>query len=241
MQNQDYISNDTHTLDRYNDMITKANRILFSKAKYEKLNKENDLKQKYLEAKMNYLTAPEQVEHTFKNYYIYEKGESAYNEEHEKILEQRVGAIIKTYLSSFQENMSNAKTLLKSYTSLLINYQNVIDYEKQLSKENDVLKKKLVETKSDILTNDRKTYYENQNIESLNFYYTILFIIYIALLIGFIVCMIFKSSEFSKAKQMMILVILILYPFLGVSFFSFVINILKQIGSMLPKNVYSTL
>jgi hypothetical protein len=163
MQNQDYISNDTHTLDRYNDMITKANRILFSKTINAKENKRNQLKEKYLEAKMNYLTAPEQVDHTFKNYYVYEKGELAYNEEHEKILAKRVAVIVKTYMDSFRESMINAKTLLASYTSLLVNYQNVVDYESQLSKENEIFKKKLVETKSDILTNDRKTYYENQN------------------------------------------------------------------------------
>jgi hypothetical protein len=236
-----YLGNDTHTLSKFNDMIKKAQGILTHASKKTPEQEENHLRKKYLEATHNYLTGPEQIEQTFKNYYVYEKGELAYNEEYELILEKRATAIIGQFLQNFRENISNSKILLKSYTSLLVNYQNVSDYQNTLQQENAVLKKKLLDMKADIVTNDRKTYYEDQGIDSLNFYYIMLLVIYIACILGFVVCMIIKQTDVSRVKQILILLFLIAYIFIGVPFFVFLVGIIKKITSMLPKNIYPSL
>ena len=235
-----YLNNDTHTLANFNDMINKAQSILNNSSNNQN-NQGNNYKKKYLEAAHNYLTGPEQIEQAFKNYYVYEKGELAYNQEYESVLNKRADVIIQQFLQSFNENISNSKILLESYTSLLLNYQNVNDYYSNLNKENQVLKKKLKDMKADIVTNDRKTYYEDQGIDSLNYYYYILLIIYIASLFAFIICMFIKPSSVPKVAQICILVFLIAYIFVGVPFFVFVVNIFKKINSMLPKNVYPSL
>lgn len=232
---------DGDTLAKFNDMIQKAQGILTCDSKCQKEKDKNNLRHKYLEAKQNYFNGPEQIEHTFKNYYIYENGELAYNEEHQQIIERKAKAIINQYMQSFQENMDNSKILLGSYTSLLVNYQNVNDYYNELGKENALLKKKLVDMKADIITNDRKTYYEDQGIESLNYYYFIFMIIYIAILLAYVVCMIFKPSESSFGKKIAILVFLVLYFFFATPLFLMIIGLFKKISEMLPKNVYKTL
>jgi len=235
-----YLNNDTQTLSKFNSLIVQAQNILNNKSTSES-SKQNNLKQKYLEATHNYLTGPEQIENAFKNYYVYEKGELAYNEEYESVLEKRTAVIISQFMQNFRENISNSKILLESYTSLFLNYQNVNDYYNTINKKNADLKKKLITMKADTLTNDRKTYYEDQGINSLISYSNIIFFIYIATIIGFVVCMIIKPSNVPKIMQIVILIFLILYIFIAVPFFTFIISILKKIGSMLPKNVYTSL
>jgi hypothetical protein len=235
-----YIDNDTHTLQKFNDMIKKAQGILVCDSKCQAEKSRNTLRQKYLEATHNYLTAPEQVEQTFKNYYVYEKGELAFNEEQEKILEKRANIIIQQFAQTFQENISNSKVLLASYASLLVNLQHVSDYNGELSKENGYLLKKLTDLRADIVTNDRKSYYEDQGILNLGFYYLLFLILYFCVILAFIICMFFKHSEFSRGKQISILVLMILYIFLGAPILTWIVGLFKKIGDMLPKNIYNS-
>jgi uncharacterized Tic20 family protein len=90
------------------------------------------------------------------------------------------------------------------------------------------------------LTNDRKSYYEDQGVESLYFYYRLFLGIYILMIIVFLGCMFFKHSDFSRGKQIAILVFMILYIFLATPFFMWVIDSLKKISETLPKNVYNS-
>jgi len=232
----------TDTLDRFNAMITKANEVfgVGSKAQVKEQNT-NNLKQKYLDAIKNYLTGPEQIEQTFKNYYVYEKGELAYNQEQENILLKRAKVITSKFLKSFKENIANSLSLLESYSSLLINYENVQDYLNEFTKENPYLEKKLKIKNADILTNDRKSYYEDQQIDTLYYYYRIILSIYIIIIIAFLICMIFKSSNYSRGKQITIFVFLILYIFIAVPIFHFIIRMSKKILELLPVNVYKTI
>jgi hypothetical protein len=234
--------NNTDTLSRFNAMITKANEVfgLGNKAQ-EKEKNTNNLKELYLEAIKNYITGPEQIEQTFKNYYVYENGELAYNEEQENILLKRANLITNNFLKTFKENIANSISLLESYSSLLINFQNVQDYLKNFIQENPILKKKLKMKNADILTNDRKTYYEDQQIDTLYYYHSILFYIYIFIIIAFLICILFKSSDFSKGKQMVIWIGLILYIFIAAPIFKFMIRICKNIIELFPVNIYKTL
>ena len=236
------LNNDTYTLNRFNTMITKANEVFGLGSKVlEKEQNTNNLKQLYLEAIKNYITGPEQIEQTFKNYYVYENGELAYNQEQENILLKRANVITSNFLKSFKENIANSVSLLESYSTLLINYQNVQDYLNKFTKENPILEKKLKIKNADILTNNRKSYYEDQQIDTLYYYHKILLYIYIFIIIAFLICMIFKSSDFSRGKQIAIFVFLILYIFIAVPVFHFFLRICKNIFELLPANVYKTL
>jgi hypothetical protein len=67
-------------------------------------------------------------------------------------------------MNTYDTNLTNAINLLDSYT-------NYVD-------ENKDLKKQLDQMGGDIDTNDRKTYYEDEAIDSLNYYYSWMISIY---------------------------------------------------------------
>lgn len=232
---------DSNTLSQFNDLIQQSRDILLCDANCQAEKGRDNLRQKYLEAKNNYLTAPEQVEHTYKNYYVYEKGELAYNEEYDKILAQRADVIIKQFSNNFHDDINKSKILLESYTSVLVNFQHVSDYYKQISEKNALLKKKLYDLKADITTNDRKSYYEDQGVESLNYYYYIFLGIYLLILVVFIACMFLKASDFSLAKQIVIMIFMILYLFIAFPVIQSIIHLFKKIGEMIPKNIYNSI
>ena len=65
-----------------------------------------------------------------------------------------------------------------------------------------------------VLTNDRKTYYEVEAMEKLKMWYTLIISIYWILVVTFILSIFFSTSTMSRTKQIMLVVLLILYPFI---------------------------
>jgi len=233
--------NDEQTLAKFNDIILKAQEVLNITPALDEEKKGNNLKELYLNATKNYLTGPEQIDQTFKNYYVFEKGEQAYNEEYQQILLKRAEIISKRFLQNFNENVVYAFSNLKSYTSLLVNFQNVEDYYLRLYNENFLSTNKLKNKNADIITKDRKSFYEDQGIQNLKFYYKIFFYIYIFLLLIFIISIFLVPSNISKIKQFIIWLILVFYLFIGDRTVSFVFWVGKKGLELLPKNVYKSI
>jgi hypothetical protein len=234
-------NSDANTLTKFNEMILKAQEVLNSTPALEKEKNGNNLRQIYLDTTKNYLTGPEQIEHTFKNYFVFEKGEQAYNEEHQKILSKRAKIISQRFLQNFKENISNTLSILESYTSLLVNYQNVKDYYLNLFKENPILTNELKNKNADILTKNRKSYYEDQGIDTLKFYHNILFYGYLFLLLIFLVCIFLAPSHYSRGKLFIIFLFMILYLFIGEPILAFFFKLGKKGIDQLPKNIYKSI
>lgn len=237
----DNSDSNTQTLAKFNEMILKAQEVLNSTPALEKEKNGNNLRQIYLDTTQNYLTGPEQIEHSFKNYFVFEKGEQAYNEEQQNILSKRAKIISLHFLNNFKENTSKTLLSLKSYTSLLVNYQNVKDYYLNLSNENPILTNELKNKNADILTKNRKSYYEDQGIDTLKFYYNILFYGYLFLLIIFLLCIYFTPSNYSRGKLFIIFLFMILYLFIREPIFSFFSRIGQKGIDQLPKNIYKSI
>ena len=91
---------------------------------------------------------------------------------------------------------------------------------------------------SDVLTNDRKTYYEDQSIDNLGFYYTIIMVVYVICLIVFTVSIFMFPSSSSKGTLFGILLFFIIYPLICVRIFNFLYHIKDTIMGVLPKDVY---
>ncbi len=83
-------------INQFNDFINNANSALSCDADCQDKKKRNELKKKYLEAKTNLLTAPVQLETTYKNYLTYTKGDDAYNEYQERELQEKAKTIVST-------------------------------------------------------------------------------------------------------------------------------------------------
>lgn len=223
---------------KFNDLINKASELLSCDETCQRNKKQLQLKEKYLKSKVNYLTAPAQVETTYKNYLTYTEGEVAYSEHNKKVLSEKARALAKTFASEFHEQIQKAKSLIATYDGLFVNYAHVVEYYDDLVQKNKIMTLSLKNKSSDIVTNDRKTYYEDQKVDSLYFYYRVILFIYLVVLISYAVSIIFRPAEMGRKKQTIILVIFIIYPFVAARLFLFVGDMVEKLKTVLPKNVY---
>lgn len=226
-------------VNKFNDFLNNANNVLSCDSTCQEQKKKNQLKKKYLEAKTNLITAPNQVETTYKNYLTYTKGDTAYNEYQEKQLQEKAEMVITTFKSNFNDGIQNAKSSYDTYNGLLLNFAHIVELYTKLVKENKILTLEVKNKTSDVLTNDRKTYYEDQTIDNLAFYHNIIMILYIICLIVFAVSIFVFPSTSSKGTLLGILVFFIIYPFICVRIFKFFYYIKDIIMGVFPKDVYT--
>ena len=166
-------------LNKLNSFIESANNIISCDSECQRNKTIQELKNKLETAESNLTLAAPEFEIAKRNYYTYISGQSGYMELIEKELEEKADVFVKLFKDSYETEISKIKTQLDTYNGLLINFRNIVDLYKQYKKENKDLFEELKEETNDILTNDRKTYYENQQIDGLNStYYYILCVIY---------------------------------------------------------------
>ena len=124
---------------------------------------------------------------SFKNYLTYTKGDDAYNDYRDKELLLKANTIAHNFKKKFSEDIKTTAELYNTYSGLLINFNHVVELYVKLVKENNILGLEVKDKSEDVLTNDRKTYYEDQSINNLRFYYKIFLFLYIVVLIVFII------------------------------------------------------
>jgi|LakMenE18May11ns_1017448.scaffolds.fasta_scaffold9944956_2 hypothetical protein len=225
-------------VNKFNDFLDTANQVLSCDSECQEQKKKDELKKKYLEAKTNLITAPNQVETSYKNYLTYTNGDTAYNEYQEGQLQEKAEMIITTFKSSFNDEIEKIKEMYDTYSGLLVNFAHIVELYTKLVKENKFLSLEVKNKTSDVLTNDRKTYYEDQSIDNLYFYYKIIMAVYIICLIVFAVSIFVFPSASTKGMLIGILVFFIIYPFICVRIFQFLYNIKDIIMGIFPKDVY---
>jgi hypothetical protein len=226
-------------VNKFNDFLDNANQILSCDSKCQEQKKKNDLKKKYLEAKTNLLTAPVQVETSYKNYLTYTKGDSAYNEYRDDELQQKAEMVITTFQTNFNDGIQKAKDSYDTYSGLLLNFAHIVELYTKLVKENAFLTLEVKNKTSDVLTNYRKTYYEDQSIDNLVFYHKIILFIYIIFVIVFAVSIFVFPSTSTRGTLLGTLAFFIIYPFICVRIFKFLYYIKDTIMGVLPKDVYT--
>ena len=117
---------------------------------------------------------------------------------------------------SYNTEVSKINTLLDTYNKLLVNYKNIEELYNKYKKENSLLFNQLKNHTNDILTNERQTYYEDQEIETLNgFYFYILWIIYIIVVICFAIFSLIYPSQISFIIRILLLCVFIVLPFVS--------------------------
>jgi len=235
------ISNMANNIDvnKFNDFLDNANQILSCDSKCQEQKKKNDLKKKYLEAKTNLLTAPVQVETSYKNYLTYTKGDSAYNEYRDDELQQKAEMVITTFQTNFNDGIQKAKDSYDTYSGLLLNFAHIVELYTKLVKENAFLTLEVKNKTSDVLTNYRKTYYEDQSIDNLVFYHKIILFFYVIFVIVFAVSIFVFPSTSTRGTLLGTLAFFIIYPFICVRIFKFLYYIKDTIMGVLPKDVYT--
>ena len=145
-----------------------------------------------------------------------------------------------TFNENFDEESIKIKSQIQTYTGLLINFNNIFDLFRKYEKENIELSLELKDETNDVLTNERKTYYEDQNIDSLKFYYYyFLLSIYVIVVICFAAFSLIYPSQSSWKTKLVLLVVFIVLPFFSTFILGKIIYLVYEAYNLLPKNVYN--
>ena len=114
------------------------------------------------------------------------------------------------------------------------------EYNEYISKNNQ-LDTGIVDIRSDIVTADRKTFYETQNYDNLMKWYRIFKWIYILLLLAFFIGLFITKSDMSRTVKISAFIFLIIYPIVINYLVDFIIKSLKNAYNLMPKNIYKSL
>ena len=227
--------------DQINDLLNKSAEALLCGPDCQKTKITDELKQKYLDAETNVKIAPTKLEQTKKNYYVYKEGRPFYDNMLEDELKQKAEKISELLGESFNEEVSSALTMNQYLNTALINSQYTSELFKKYSSENQELKLKLRNSRGDILTNDRKTYYETDALNQLQLWYRFWWYIYYILILVFTIALVVSPSQLTMIKKVVIFVLLLFYPYYIDYIVRWVQGIYKNIYNSLPKNVYNDL
>ena len=230
--------NNQFDLNKFNSFLDMAADTIACGPECQNNKTADDLKNKYLTAQSNLTLAEPQYQVAKQNYYTYVSGESGYNEMMESEYKQQSQLISEKFKNTYNEEINNIQTQIDTFNASLINFSNVEDLYNQYVKENEKLTKQLKNDSNDVLTNERKTYYEDQEIGSLNAYYYYLLIIYVIVVICFAVFSFIYPSQFSFISRVLLLMLFIVLPFISTWILGKIVFLIYWLFGFLPKNVY---
>jgi hypothetical protein len=231
-------STDQNQINKINQILEQSADALTCGPDCQTEKKSTDLKQKYLDAETNLVTAPIKLKSAKKDYIVYTQGSAAYNKEQGSEEKMRAVVLSKKMTTQFNDAIASTNSLTDIYSSLNSNYQNIEDLYNKYVKENVYLKKGINSTESDTVTNDRKTYYEIQENDRLKYWIIFFKWLYAITVIIFIIKMILGKSEYSLKIKIGILCLLILYPFVINKILLYLYTIIKRIFTLIYKNEY---
>lgn len=226
-------------INKFNSFLDAASKTIACDSACQKKKEAENLKSKYLNAQSNLILAEPQYEMARKNYYTYISGQGGYHDMMEDEFSQKADAIVNEFKQLIDTETSKIDSQLETYNGVLSNYNNIKDLESQYKEDNTKLFKQLKNETNDVYTSERKTYYEDQQIDRLKTIYSYVFVvIYSIVIILFVIFNFTYPSTFSFAKRIGIFIGLIILPFISTWILGRIIQLFHWIYNRLPKNVY---
>lgn len=227
-------------MNKFNTLISQASDAVLCNSECRKQRQTDKLKQNYLNSQTNLASAANQVQVAEKNYIIFTQGQSAYNDLLDTQLQEKAEQITSKFKEYFENDTQEIKSQIQTYHGLLLNFKNVAELYLKYKKENIQLIKDLKDETNDVLTNERKTYYEDQKIDGLKgIYFYILLVIYAICLIGFIIFSLMYPSQTNWKVKLASIIGFILLPFFSTWILGKIIYLIYSAYELLPKNVYA--
>ena len=199
------------------------------------------LNQEYLNAQTNVQVAPITLEETKKNYYVFKDGRPFYENMLEKELEEKAEHIATIISENFDEEVGTVTTLNEVLNTDTINSVNTFELYDDYAAKNLALEALIAGSKGDILTNDRKTYYETQEYDNLLKWRTRFLWVYYALVIVFILGIFLLPTQMNIISLIIMVILLLVYPFIIDGIVQTIWRAITQMLGYLPKNVYNNL
>ena len=240
LKQQDLLKRQQISQDKINQLL-ETSQALVCGPDCQKQKVSEELKQKYLGAQTNLQTAPINLENTRKNYYVFTEGRPFYDNMLEEELKQKAEQIAILLSENFNNEVKDANVMNIYLNTALINSKYTKELLQEYLEKNQILKLKLRETHGDILTNDRKTYYETDAYDNIVLWYRFFWWIYYIVVLMLILALLLSPSSLTWMKKIIVLVLFIFYPY----YITYVVNWIYDqylwIQSKIPKNVYNSL
>ena len=210
------LSKQMETNSSINSLIDNATKLIMCPpgSACEKENVSAELNRELQDAIINEQVAPLRLANAKRYYYTYTQGKSIYNGMLEKELQEKSRLITNQIGDKFIEEVKNAVTMNMFFNTAQLNSENTVELYNEYVKKNAEMAKIIDSSRGDVLTNDRKTYYETEAMENLKMWYMLIISIYWILVVTFILSIFFSTSTMSRTKQIILVVLLILYPFI---------------------------
>jgi hypothetical protein len=231
--------NSNLNLNKFNSLINQASNAIMCDSNCQKQKQAEKLKQKFQSAQENLATASGQLQVAERNYVTITQGDDAYSNLQDQQLEEKAQKVVDQVNTLINSASATITTEINTYNGLLLNFKNVVELHHKYLKENIELQKDLKDEIDDVSKNDRKTYYENQEIDNLKLYYYYFFMtIYVICIICFVVFGFIYPSQTTLLKRLFIFIGLVILPSISTWILGTAIKFVHYLYSLLPKNVY---
>jgi hypothetical protein len=229
-------------IEQVNDALAKSESSLTCGPDCQAQENIKTLRQIYLDAQLNLQTAPTTLSVAEKNYLVSTLGEVGYSDYMTTRYSVQASQIGDKITSSFEKVATESTKLSDIYETLYTNYDYLEDLYNNYTTVNTDLKTDINNATGDVVTSDRKTYYESQNYSYLKNWYTVYKFVYIVIIIIFIIFLFVRKSEYSFVSRVFILILFILYPiYITQSVFWIWNNVILRIWELLPSNIYKSI
>jgi hypothetical protein len=127
------------------------------------------------------------------------------------------------------------------YKTDIINSANTQELLVKTMEENQELQAELKKNHTDILTNDRKTYYETTASDKLTLWYRFWWYVYYIVVVILAIALFASPSQLSIVKKIALLVVVVFYPYYIHYIVNWYIQFKNALYQKLPKNMYNNL
>ena len=228
---------------KVNTFISSVDKEVKCGPQCQKMQREQNLKRLYTEAVTNYTQGPTKIKLAEKNYYEATKGSAYYNEMLKEKYSKEIKEISAKNVAQHKDNVKEINTKIDAYTSETIYNRKMKTFLDRLMSENLTLKEQHETNKSLIYTNDRKTFYEDQQIQNIYYWRRVVVALFWILFISLCINVLFLKKKYDDYKAWIRLFIIALFPNYVIPFIQKIILkiyylLLKAKDSMKIKNVY---
>lgn len=207
----------------------------------QKIKISEELNQKYLNAQTNMQTAPVQLETTKKNYFVFTEGQSYYDDMLEGELKKKAKILTKLLADNFKEEIFNAKTMNSYYNTELINSSYTKELYAVYLEKNKLVQNSIKNHHADVITNDRKTYYETEALDDLKSWHTFFWYVFYLFAMPIFTYTLISKTSLHFIIRIIIEFIALSYPYYVDPIARSIYGIFHSFWKSLPKNVYNDL
>lgn len=211
------------SVDKLNYAIQSLNNESIQK---KKISKNTKLKLEYDKAKENIIAGPQELNNAEKKYYEAVHGLNVYNELLQERYLNEINDINEVENNKFLEKKEEIISLINEYKTSIIYLEKITELKEKLEEENNKYKKDIDDFIAINNTNNRKTYYTDNEITSIMKWDYILKKIYIIILIILSIKLFYIDNLYYNKFVWGILIFLLLLPYLFIPIISKLIQLL---------------